>query len=422
MTHAASNAANETASGAPVNVGKSGPLAGVTLIEMGQLIAGPFCGQLMADYGADVIKVEDPARGDPIREWGLDKFAPGDPDARPLWWPILARNKRCITANLRDPRGQQLIRDLVGGADAMLENFRPGTLERWGMSPDELWQINPKLVIIRVSGYGQDGPYSERPGYASVGEAMGGLRYLMGDPDSPPSRAGISLGDSLAAMFACLGGLAAIISARSTGRGQVVDASIYESVLGVMESLIPDFVIAGHTRERSGSKLTGIAPSNVYPTADGRMVLIAANQDTLFSRLCQAMARPELASDPRYATHAARGVNQDELDDLIARWSATLPADRLLELLRVHDVVCGDIYRAVDMLADPHFAARRSVISAHTEQGDFPMQGVFPRFGGTPAAVRWTGPAHGQHTDEVMQERLGLTPQQIQDLRAGGVI
>ncbi len=401
---------------------EAGPLAGVTLIEMGQLIAGPFCGQLMADYGADVIKVEDPARGDPIREWGLDKFAPGDPNAQPLWWPILARNKRCITANLRDARGQNLIRELVAGADALLENFRPGTLERWGMSPEELWKVNPRLVIIRVSGYGQDGPYSERPGYASVGEAMGGIRYLMGDPGSPPSRAGISLGDSLAAMFACLGGLAGIISARTTGRGQVVDASIYESVLAIMESLIPDYVVAGHTRERSGAKLTGIAPSNVYPTADGRMVIIAANQDTLFARLCTAMGTPELATDPRYATHAARGVNQDELDHSIARWSVTVPAVELLDLLRSHDVVCGDIFRAVDMLGDRHFAARESIVSVPTDRGDFPMHNVFPRFTGTPTAVRWAGPSHGQHTDEVLAQRLGLTADAIAALRADGVI
>jgi formyl-CoA transferase len=401
---------------------RQGPLAGVTLIEMGQLIAGPFCGQLMADYGADVIKIEDPGKGDPLRDWGLDKFAKDDPNAQPLWWPIVSRNKRCITANLRDARGQQLVRDLVANADALLENFRPGTLERWGMSPEELWKINPKLVIIRVSGYGQTGPYSTRPGYASVGEAMGGIRHLMGDPDSPPSRAGISLGDSLAAMFACLGGLSAIIGARSTGHGQVVDASIYESVLGIMESLIPDYVLGGHTRERSGSKLTGIAPSNVYPTSDGRMVIIAANQDTLWRRLAQAMGRPELADDPRYVDHAARGTNQDELDDLIGRWSVTLTADDLLATLRANDVVCGDIFRAVDMLADPQFAARESIINVPYGRGEFPMQNVTPRFGGTPTQVRWTGPTLGQHTDEVLMEKLGLSTETIAELRTAGVV
>jgi formyl-CoA transferase len=400
----------------------TGPLSGVTLIELGQLIAGPFCGQLMADYGADVIKVEDPGKGDPLRDWGLDKFAPDDPRAQPLWWPIVARNKRCITANLRDPRGQQLVRDLVVGADALLENFRPGTLERWGMSPDELWKINPKLVIIRVSGYGQTGPYATRPGYASVGEGMGGVRYLMGDPDSPPSRAGISLGDSLAAMFACMGGLSGIISARTTGRGQVVDSSIYESVLAIMESFIPEFVLAGYTRERSGSKLTGIAPSNVYPTADGRMVIIAANQDTLFKRLAEAMGQPELANDPRYVDHHARGVNQDELDDLIARWSSGYNAADLMDHLRAHDVVCGDIFRAVDMLADPHFQARQSIIDVPYASGDFPMQNVSPRFSETPTSVRWVGPSLGQHTDEVLHERLGLDPAAIALLRADGIV
>jgi formyl-CoA transferase len=412
-----------TASQATMSGKGQGPLSGVTLIEMGQLIAGPFCGQLMADYGADVIKVEDPGKGDPLRDWGLDKFAHDDANAQPLWWPIVARNKRCITTNLRDPRGQQLIRDLIANADALLENFRPGTLERWGMAPEELWKINPRLVIIRVSGYGQDGPYSSRPGYASVGEAMGGIRYLMGDPGSPPSRAGISLGDSLAAMFACLGGMAGIISARSTGIGQVVDSSIYESVLAIMESLIPDFVLAGHTRERSGSKLTGIAPSNVYPTADGRMIIIAANQDTLFKRLCEAMDQPGLATDPRFIDHAARGVNQDELDNLIARWSATMHADQLLEKLRAHDVVCGDIYRAVDMLADPQFAARKSIIEVADNSGrSIPMQNVSPRFAGTPTSVRWTGPSLGQHTNEVLMEKLGLAPEAIEALRTAGVV
>jgi formyl-CoA transferase len=403
---------------------RTGPLTGVTLIEMGQLIAGPFCGQLMADYGADVIKVEDPGKGDPIREWGLEKFSPGDANAQPLWWPILARNKRCITANLREKRGQQLIRDLVANADALLENFRPGTLEKWSMSPEELWKINPRLVIIRVSGYGQNGPYSQRPGYASVGEAMGGIRHLMGDPESPPSRAGISLGDSLAAMFACLGGLSAIISARTTGHGQIVDASIYESVLAVMESLVPDYVLAGYTRERTGSKLAGIAPSNVYPTSDGRMIILAANQDTLFKRLCEAMGQPELASDSRYVDHASRGKNQEELDDVIARWTVSLPAQELLDHLRAHDVVCGDIYKAVDMLNDSHFAARKSIVevASQTGPGDIPMQNVFPRFEGTPTTIRWAGPTHGQHTDEVLAEKLGLSEPAIAELRTAGII
>jgi formyl-CoA transferase len=295
-------------------------------------------------------------------------------------------------------------------------------LEKWGLDPDTLWKINPRLVIIRVSGYGQTGPYASRPGYASVGEAMGGIRYLMGDPGSPPSRAGISLGDSLAAMFACLGGLAAIISARTTGKGQVVDSAIYESVLAIMESLIPDFVLGGHTRERSGSKLTGIAPSNVYPSADGRMIIIAANQDTLWRRLAEAMGQPHLADDPRFIDHQARGINQDELDGLIAKWSSTLPAEQLLETLRAHDVVCGDIYRAVDMLADPHFAARSTIVKVPYERGEFPMHTTVPRFSHTESAVKWVGPKHGQHTDEVLQERLRLDEAAINELRSAGVI
>ena len=295
---------------------------------MGQLLAGPFCGQLLADFGAEVIKLEDPARGDPMRQWGREK-----PHGLSLWWPVIARNKKSVTLNLRHPEGQSLARRLLGTADVLVENFRPGTLERWGLGYDALAERNPGLVLVRVTGFGQDGPYAPRAGYGSIGEAMGGLRYVTGDPSTPPSRSGISIGDSLAGTFAALGALLALHARARTGRGQVVDSAIYEAVLAMMESLVTEYQVAGYTRERTGAILPNVAPSNVYPTADGQLVLVAANQDTVFRRLAAVMARPELADDPRYASHSARGEHQVELDGLIAGWTATLDADRLLAAL-----------------------------------------------------------------------------------------
>ncbi len=395
-----------------------GPLAGVTVIEMGQLLAGPYCGQLMADYGADVIKIEPPGVGDPLRAWGREVV-----DGEGYWWPIAARGKRSLTVDLRTPEGQQIVRDLVRDADVVLENFRPGTMERWNLGWDDLSAVNPAIIMVRVSGFGQTGPYASRPGYASVGEAMGGLRYIVGDPERPPSRAGISIGDSLAAMFATLGALAALHRVKETGEGQIVDASIYESVLAVMESIIPEYVFEGVVRERTGPFLPNVAPSNLYPTADGDWVVIAANQDSLFGRLTVAMGRPELASDPRYADHIARGAHQAELDALIAEWTATLPTERLLGLLEEHAVAFGRVYRAPEMLADPHFAAREAIVRVpHPRLGDFPMQNIAPKFSATPGSIRWVGPRLGAHTDDVLRERLGLDDTAIRDLRERGIV
>lgn len=279
-----------------------GPLRGIRVLEMGQLLAGPFCGQLLGDLGADVIKLEDPGRGDPLRQWGRTR-----PQGQSLWWSIVGRNKRSVTVNLRQPDGQQLARDLAAQADVVAENFRPGTLEKWGLDYESLRQLNPGVVMVRVSGFGQSGPYAGRAGYGAIGEAMGGLRYVVGDPESPPSRVGISIGDTLAAMFAMIGALAALRERDLSGRGQVVDSAIYEAVLGVMESLVPEWQISGYQRERTGAVLPNIAPSNVYPTADGLWMVVAANQDTVFARLATAMGQPELAQDPRFATHAAVG-------------------------------------------------------------------------------------------------------------------
>ena len=396
----------------------AGPLADVRVVEMGQLLAGPFCGQLLADFGAEVIKLEDPARGDPMRQWGREK-----PHGLSLWWPVIARNKKSVTLNLRHPEGQSLARRLLGTADILVENFRPGTLERWGLGYDALAERNPGLVLVRVTGFGQDGPYAPRAGYGSIGEAMGGLRYVTGDPSTPPSRSGISIGDSLAGTFAALGALLALHARARTGRGQVVDSAIYEAVLAMTESLVTEYQVAGYTRERTGAILPNVAPSNLYPTADGQLVLVAANQDTVFRRLAAVMARPELADDPRYASHSARGTHQVELDGLIAGWTATLDADPLLEALEEAGVPAGRIYRAADMLADPHYQARQAIVRlADPELGEIAMQNVAPRLSATPGRVAWPGPALGQHNREVYQGLLGLPDEEVERLADQAVI
>lgn len=394
---------------------RTGPLQDLRVIELGQLIAGPFCGQIFADYGADVIKVEPPGQGDPLRGWGREGF--------PLWWSVVARGKRCITANLREKEGQDIVRRLVAEADFLLENFRPGTLEKWGLGYDELRKINPRLIMIRVSGYGQTGPYAARAGYASVGEAMGGLRYVMGEADRRPSRAGISLGDSLAGLYAALGALAALHHREKTGEGQVIDAAIYESVLSVMEGLVPEYQFEGYVRERTGSYLPGIAPSNIYEGKDG-MVIIAANQDTVFARLCEAIGQPGLKDEPDYKTHTARGMNQKALDDIIQSWAARCTIEEIEQVMTAHGVPVGKVYRAPDMLADPHYAARETLVEvASPRWPGLRQQNVFPKFSATPGAVRWAGAdTIGAHTEEVLTELLNLTPEQVEKLRASGIV
>ncbi|MFA9565762.1 MAG: CaiB/BaiF CoA transferase family protein, partial [Acidimicrobiales bacterium] len=367
----------------------------IRVLEMGQLLAGPFCGQLLADFGAEVIKIELPGIGDPMREWGREK-----PYGLSLWWPVVARNKKSVTINLREDAGADLVRDLVAKSDVLIENFRPGTLERWGLGYDELAKINPQLILVRVTGFGQTGPYSSQPGYGAIGEAMGGLRYIVGDPSTAPSRVGISIGDTLAAMFASIGTLTALHARTHTGKGQVVDSAIYEAVLGVMESLIPEYVLGDYIRERTGAILPNVSPSNVFPTSDGQMVLIAANQDTVFTRLAEAMGRPELAEDERYSTHSARGEHQEQLDGLIAEWTATLTSADLYDLMLEHGVPTGRIYRAPEMLEDAHFAARDAIVKPeHPELGEFPMQNVAPKLSDTPGEVKWVGPKLGEHND-----------------------
>jgi formyl-CoA transferase len=396
----------------------AGPLSDVRVLEMGVLLAGPFCGQLLADFGAEVIKVEQPGVGDPMREWGRER-----PYGKSLWFPIVARGKKSVTCDLRGTEGQELIRELIATCDVLVENFRPGTLERWGLGWEELQAINPRLVMIRVTGFGQTGPYASRPGYGAIGEAMGGLRHVVGEPGSPPSRVGVSMGDTLAGTFAALGGMIALHARGRSGRGQVVDAALYESVLAVMESLVPEYVLGDYVRERTGSVLPNVAPSNVYPTGDGDDLLIAANQDTVFRRLAEAMDRPDLATDERYATHTARGARQAELDELIAGWTAALSTDKLIELLEAHGVPNGLIYRAPEMLADPHFAAREAIVNVtHPLFGEFPMQNVVPKLSDTPGTIRWVGPELGEHNAEVYGEVLGRTPEEIAALAERAVI
>ena len=391
------------------------PLAGLRVLELGQLIAGPFCGQLLGDFGAEVIKIEAPDAPDPARCWGAAKV-----DGQSLFWPIIARNKKSMTLNLRTERGQAILKDLVETADVLVENFRPGTLERWGLGPDVLRAINPRLVITRVSGYGQTGPESHKAGYASVGEAKGGLRHLIGEPDRLPARAGVSLGDTMTGTFAALGTMMALFARERTGKGQVVDAAIYESVMAFMESLIPEYALAGHTRERTGPILPKIAPSGVYPCADG-LVIIGANQDTLFRRL-SAMCGKDWADDPRYATHDARGENQLELDENISAWTRQHPVADVLARCEENGVPCGPVNTARDMLADAHIAAREAIIKvAHPLLGEVPMQGVFPKLSDTPGRVDRAGPALGENTSEILAA-IGYDEKAQAGLRQEGVI
>ena len=394
-----------------------GPLAGLRVIELGTLLAGPFCGQLLGDFGAEVIKVEPPGQGDPMRVWGREKA-----HGKSLWWPVVGRNKKAITLDLRQAEGQALLRELVSRSDFLLENFRPGTLEKWGLGWPELSAINPRLIMIRVSGFGQTGPYSRQAGFGAIGEAMGGLRYVVGDPSTPPSRMGISIGDSLAATFACIGALSALHYRERTGRGQVVDSAIYEAVLNMMESLVTEYDKVGYIRERTGAILPNVAPSNVYRTRDG-MVLIAANQDTVFSRLAEAMGQPSLATDPRYSTHGQRGANQIELDALVDAWTQAHTTGEVLELMERYGVPAGLIYRAPEMLEDPHFQARQAIVTVpHPDFGQLRMQNVAPKLSETPGGVRSPSPSLGQHNDEVYLGLLGLAQARYDELMAARVI
>lgn len=378
----------------------AGALEGLKVVEMGQLIAGPFCGQLLGDMGAEIVKLEPPGGGDQMRNWGQ-----GD---KPSWWRVIARNKYSVAVDLRSEEGQGLARELIAKADILIENFRPGTLEKWNLDPKILRKTNPGLIVVRVSGYGQTGPYSSRAGFGGIGEAMGGWRGIVGYPELPPARMGVSIGDTLAATYGCMGALAALHHRSKTGEGQIVDSALYEAVLQVMESTVSDYSASGTKRRRTGSTLPAIAPSNVYPCKDGEY-LIGANQDGVFARLAAAMGRPELASDERYATHRARGVRQEELDALIGEWTRTLTIDELEAKMVEAAVPAGRVFDAEDMMADPHFAARDALVTVpDAELGEIRMQGIFPKLSDTPGSVRRPAPlAVGQDTNDVLKRWLG---------------
>jgi len=395
----------------------TGPLAGTRVLEMGSLIAGPFAGQLLGDYGAEVIKIEPVEEGDPMRRWGKTV------DGRSLWWPAIARNKRSVALNLRDAEGQQLVRSLAARCDIVIENFRPGTLGKWGLDYAALSAVNPAIILVHVSGFGQTGPRSSEAGFGSIGEAVGGIRFTTGDPDHLPSRTGISLGDSLAALFAVIGALAAFTARQASGRGQEVDVAIYEAVAALMESTMVDYECGGVLRTRAGSILPGVAPSNAYTCADGADIVIAANADAVFRRLSQAMGRDELACDPRFAGHASRGENAAELDAQIQAWCRGLESADLLKILAANGVPAGKIYSAPEMISDAHYLARDMVLRPDGPSGPVgPMAGIVPKFGGTPAQLRSTGPELGADTRAVLRDLAGLNDPQIADLLRRGLI
>jgi len=394
------------------------PLVGIRVVEVGSFIAGPYCGQLLADYGAEVIKIEPPRGGDPMRQWGTTPQ-----EGRSLWWTVIGRGKKSVTLDLRTEEGQGILRRLVRRCDVLVENFRPGVMEAWGLGPDALLAEHPDLIYVRISAFGQTGPYRDRPGFGSVAEAMAGLRYLVGYPDRPPPRVGISIGDTLAGMFGALGALLALRHREVRGGGgQVIDVAITEAVLAVLESVVAECSVAGVVRERSGSILPGVAPSNLYQTRDGRWIVIAANADGVFQRLCDAMGRPEWKTDPRYATHTARGRHQSELDEAIAAWAHTRSSEELLDLLARHAVPCGPVYSARDILQDPHFRERSLLEVPDPRYGAVVMQAPVPKMSRTPPGVRHPAPELGEHTEEVLQELAGLAPEEIRRLRARGVL
>ncbi len=385
--------------------GRIGPLAGIRVIELGSLIAGPFAGRMLADFGAEVIKIESPGRTDPFRDWGR-----AEQNGHALWWAVQSRNKKSVLLDLKSDVGREAFESILGTADVVIENFRPGTLERLGLAPERMLELNPGVVIARVSGYGQTGSKAFRPGYASIAEAIGGLRHLNGFPDGPPPRTGISLGDSLGAMFAVQGVLIALLARQTNGgRGQVVDVSLVESCFSLLESALPDYMASGHIPGPSGTSLAGIAPSNIYHSMDGKWVVIAANQDSVFTRLAAAMAMPDLLTDDRFTDHTARGRHQAELDEIIADWSVSRSSADLLEVLDAHDVPASLVNTIADIVADPHFREREMFLEVTDDDwGTVTHPGIVPKLSLEPGAVRWNGPVTpGEHTEAVLRE-VGL--------------
>jgi crotonobetainyl-CoA:carnitine CoA-transferase CaiB-like acyl-CoA transferase len=395
----------------------TGPLNGVRVIEIGTLIAAPFAARLMGEFGAEVIKIESMGQGDPLRKWR--KLHEGTS----LWWYLQSRNKKSLSLNLKSPEGIEIVKRLAENADVLIENLRPGALEKLGLGWDVLHALNPKLTLVRISGYGQSGPYRDRPGFGAIGEAMGGIRYTTGTPGSPPARVGVSLGDSLASMHAVMGALMSLLRVKTgQGDGQIVDVSLVESVFNLMESLVPEYDMLGHVRERSGGALPGIAPSNTYPTADGAYVVIAGNSDPIFKRLMQTIGRCDLGEAVEFAHNDGRAKQSDLLDAAITAWSSSLPIDDVLHALEHAEVPAGRIYNVADIVADPHYQAREMILDAQLPGGaSVKMPGIVPKLSETPGSVNWQGPALGQHTDSVLSD-LGMTATDIAQLKTDGVV
>ncbi len=394
----------------------SKPLSGIRVLELGQLIAGPFAAKMLGEFGAEVIKIEPPGKGDPLRNWRLIH------DGTSVWWQVQSRNKKSVSLDLRKPEAQDLIRALVKDIDVVVENFKPGTMEGWGLGWEELRAINPRLVMLRVSGYGQTGPYRDLPGFGAIGEAMGGLRHLSGEPDRTPVRVGVSIGDSLSALHGVIGILLALRARDQNGTGQMIDVALYESVFNMMESLLPEYSVFGEIRQPAGSSLPGIAPSNAYRCQDNKYVLIAGNGDSIFKRLMGVIGRPDLAEAPELANNAGRVKHVVMLDDAISQWTGQHSLDLVLERLNDGQIPAGKIYDVADIAADPHYQARGMILDGALPDGT-PVQvpGIVPKLSETPGEVRSPAPALGQDTDEVLAG-LGIGETQRQDWRTRGII
>ncbi|MBK8359061.1 MAG: CoA transferase [Comamonadaceae bacterium] len=394
----------------------SGPLAGLKVLELGQLIAGPFAAKTLADFGADVVKIETPGAGDPLRKWRLLK------DGTSVWWQVQSRNKRSVALDLKDPAAQDIVRRLAADADVLIENFRPGAMEGWGLGPDELLKLNPRLIMLRISGYGQTGPYRDKPGFGVVAEAMSGLRHLTAEPGRVPVRVGVSIGDTLAALHGVIGILLALQERHASGQGQVIDVALYEAVFNCMESLLPEYSAFGAVREPAGSALPGIAPSNAYRCSDGGYALIAGNGDSIFKRLMATIGRDDLGRDPALADNAGRVARVAEIDAAIGAWAAQRTVDEVLAALDAAAVPAGRIYTVADIAKDPHYQARGMIDHVHMDDGtELAVPGITPKLSRTPGGHRRNAPAIGQDTDAVLRE-IGLTPAQIQALKDQGIV
>ena len=394
----------------------AGPLSGLKVLELGQLIAGPFAAKTLADFGADVVKIEPPGAGDPLRKWRLLK------DGTSVWWQVQSRNKRSVALDLKDPAAQDIVRRLAADADVLIENFRPGAMEGWGLGPDDLLKLNPRLIMLRISGYGQTGPYRDKPGFGVVAEAMSGLRHLTAEPGRVPVRVGVSIGDTLAALHGVIGILLALQERHTSGQGQVIDVALYEAVFNCMESLLPEYSAFGAVREPAGSALPGIAPSNAYRCSDGGYALIAGNGDSIFKRLTAVMGRDDLGRDPALADNAGRVARVVEIDAAIGAWAAQRTVDEVLAALDAAAVPAGRIYTVADIAKDPHYQARAMIDHVHMDDGtELAVPGITPKLSRTPGGHRRNAPTIGQDTDAVLRD-IGLTPAQIQALKDQGIV